>query len=342
MPLPNPAPSTVSSQLVGSIPAVLDKNFGSGMLEQFNMAVQKDMKGNAITVAYVGALGRHLSNGFDINRAPPNTSGSQTLRRFYSQLPGVTTITETFSEGASSYHSLQATFERRFSNGLGFNVNTTWAHLTDDAPNVNGQSGNGVGQILSSSNVDDYGNGDLDTRSRVVVTGNYLLPFGKGTHGFRNAIEGGWHLNVLNLWSTGLPFTVLNASNISNTSPNGSADRPNVKGDPFSNVTPISNFPQFFRATAFVTQPGGILGNERRNQLHGPHFRHWDMSLFKDFKVYRETTLQFRVEAFNIANQANFSNPTSSLGTAATFGALTSTLPSYQPRLIQLALKYQF
>ena len=244
MPLPNPNPSTASSALVGSIPAVLDKNFGSGMLEQFNMTVQKDLKGNAITVSYVGALGRHLSNGFDINRAPPNTSGSQTLRRFSTQLPGVTTITETFSSGASSYHSLQATFERRFSNGLGFNVNTTWAHLLDNAPNVNGQSGNGVGQVLGTQNFDDYGNGDLDTRNRVVVTGNYVLPFGKGTHGFRNAVEGGWHLNVLNLWSTGLPFTVLNASNISNTSPGGSADRPNVNGNPFSNVVPVTQFYQ--------------------------------------------------------------------------------------------------
>jgi hypothetical protein len=107
-------------------------------------------------------------------------------------------------------------------------------------------------------------------------------------------------------------------------------------------VVPASSNPQFFRASAFVPQAPGTLGNERRNPLHGPHFRHWDMSLFKDFPVYRETRLQFRAEAFNIANQASFSNPTTSLGTAATFGALTSTLPSYQPRLVQLALKYQF
>ena len=148
-----------------SIPAVLDKNFGSGYLEQFNLVVQKDFNGNTVTLAYVGALGRHLSTGFDINRAPlGNSSGWQAQRRFFcvggpaaatgpntcsngTVLPGVTTISETFSSGASSYHSLQATFDRRFKNGLGFSANTTYARLLDDAPNVNGQSGNGVGQI---------------------------------------------------------------------------------------------------------------------------------------------------------------------------------------------------
>ncbi|MBW8748821.1 MAG: TonB-dependent receptor, partial [Acidobacteria bacterium] len=82
MALPNQNPSTLPKDLVGSIPATVDYNFRSGYLEQFNLTAQRDFKGNTLTVSYVGQLGRHLSTGFDINRAPlGNASGSQTQRR---------------------------------------------------------------------------------------------------------------------------------------------------------------------------------------------------------------------------------------------------------------------
>jgi len=48
--------------------------------------------------------------------------------------------------------------------------------------------------------------------------------------------------------------------------------------------------------------------------------------------------LQFRSEAFNIENRANFQNPTSTVS-SGTFGRITA---AYDPRVLQFAMKLFF
>lgn len=85
-----------------------------------------------------------------------------------------------------------------------------------------------------------------------------------------------------------------------------------------------------------------MLGTERRNQLYGPHFYHLDLSIFKDFPIFREgQNLQFRAESFNITNSPTFATPAATLG-GSNFGVITATNSNYSPRVLQLALKLQF
>jgi hypothetical protein len=76
------------------------------------------------------------------------------------------------------------------------------------------------------------------------------------------------------------------------------------------------------------TNPG--LGNTGRNQFRGPGYIQDNISLVKSFRLYRETALEARVEAFQLSNTPQFNNPNVSSITASNFGQVTSTLGSGQ------------
>ena len=77
---------------------------------------------------------------------------------------------------------------------------------------------------------------------------------------------------------------------------------------------------------------------ERRNILFGDSFSSLDTSLMKDFRFYRENSIQLRAEAFNLFNHANFNLPANRI-TQGTFGRITT---AQDPRILQFALKLRF
>jgi hypothetical protein len=157
---------------------------------------------------------------------------------------------------------------------------------------------------------------------------------------------------VLGSWAAGQPFTVTNATNVSGQAFGVAAsDRPNVVGKPMLDAG-SRGVTHFFNTAAFVKQTNpnaticatctvGVLGNSPRNNLYGPHYRHVDMSLIKNFPIHEATHVEFRAEAFNITNTANFATPVATLG-SSTFGQLTATSSGYTPRVFQFALKLVF
>ena len=79
----------------------------------------------------------------------------------------------------------------------------------------------------------DRGNSPFDIRHRLTIAWNYQLPFGKGRRwlsgdGAAAYLLGGWQVNGINTFQTGLPFTpTLNAA-VANT---GTGSRPDRIGD---------------------------------------------------------------------------------------------------------------
>ena len=312
-------------------------NYHSSYMQQFNLKVQEQFKKDTVNVVYVGALGRHIARSFnDINAPPPNTAPDpNVLRPFYKTVPNVTSIIYIDSEGTSSYNALQASVTHTLRDGLSAEFNYTWAHALDNA----GRGDAGFGAVPALASTVDYGNSNFDLRQRVAGNLFYQLPFGKSDSRYKSLATKGWQLNLAGTWSTGLPFTVLNATDVSNTNPGAyAADRPDQIG---SATLPDPNVRRFFNTNAFVAQTLGTLGSERRNQLFGPHSRRLDLSVFKDFSLGSAKTLQFRAECFNATNTANFASPAATLG-GANFGQLTQLTAGYMPRQIQFATRLQF
>ncbi len=97
----------------------------------------------------------------------------------------------------------------------------------------------------------------------------------------------------------------------------------------------------------YVTDLTDVLGylGGKRNEVVGPGYERVDMSVFKEFKVFREQNLQFRTDIFNLFNTPSLADP-SSTGIGRAGGAITTpkALQHLTPdsRFIQLALKYSF
>ena len=171
-----------------------------------------------------------------------------------------------------------------------------------------------------------------------MFTYGYELPFGRGRKFWNTAsgpVEhaiGGWQLQGITNYRTGLPFTVSAAGNVSNTQ---SGDRPDAIA-PADLPGGERLIDRWFNTAAFRAQAPFTFGNSGRDTVSAPAQFGMDFSLFKNFLVRERVTLQFRAEVFNLPNHANFAAPNPVLGTAA-FGRITATTTA--PRQYQFALK---
>jgi len=335
---PLPLPSLASTTNPQGALRGMQLGFSNSYVYQFNLNVERDLGFDTVmTVAYVGELGHGLRTSPDLNLAPLGNPGTfnATQRPYYAQFPGVTDIYNIESNGYDNFHSLQTTLVKQMGHGLSVQANYTWAHALGD--NV-GFSAGGLftsADPLNTKTV-EYGNSELDVRDRFAMMLNYRIPFGESFHGVKAVALKGWQVNAIDVWETGQPFTIANASVRTNTGVG--TDRPNQIRAP--HVASKTNA-KWFDTTAFVAQPLGQLGTTRRNSVYGPSFRHFDASLFKDFALTERAKLQFRAEAFNLTNTPNFGQPGSTLGTS-TFGVITALRTNALPRQLQFAARVSF
>ena len=329
-----------------------DPHLRSAVIQQFNVQMEQQFGVNVFTIGYVGNIGKHLPetiNDINVPRPFDPATGSN-ARQLSGPLPLLSGVGYLASEGISNYNALQTSFQRRFSKGLSFDANYTWGKALSD---ITGFSAEGGGRSWGNADPTriqqlEYGEAENDIKNRFALSLAYEVQYGKEFHGLKKQILAGYHINTISVWQTGKPFDITNGggnqpfSNRATPVNNGGPDRPNQLFD--ARLGHPTNG-AFFNTAAFAPQALGTIGNTSRNTLFGPHFRHVDLSLFKDFAVTERFNLQFRAESYNVSNTPSYQildgSGSVQLGSSS-FGTVQNTDSNYNPRLYQFALKAQF
>jgi hypothetical protein len=114
--------------------------------------------------------------------------------------------------------------------------------------------------------------------------------------------------------------------------------------NPASSGSTFHRIDGYFNPDAFTAPPaigdGTGFGSCGVGITRGPNQKNIDLALEKRFSIAESHTIHLRGEFFNAANRPNFGNPILDHNAGPAFGLITSTVSN--PRLIQLALRYEF
>jgi hypothetical protein len=304
------------------VPRHIDQNLASAYYEQWNFGFQYELARNYVLEAnYVGTGGRKLvgilnRNTFDGKNAcnPLNAPfaagtpcGDAGFTNGFSTTRPNTTFNSDNARGnyySSNYNAFNITLSKRFSQGLSFNANYTFAKALDELSDVFRSKLTNQVSVTDVQNIrNDYGPADFDIRHRVVASFNYDLPFMK-----ENSWIGGWVLNGIFSYNTGSPVALWDGT----ADPNADGvftDRPQFVGSGSvtgaivgkeqvvggTNAYVYLDPNQFGPVTCPASVNSGLWCNSnlRRNVIPGPSFTNFDFGVSKNFKITESTKLRF-------------------------------------------------
>ena len=293
---------------------------------QFMFNVQRQInKDTMVEVGYLGAEAHKLQSWFSYNEAAPGATGSPQSKFPF---PELATGWVMSGVGKSNYHSLALKVEHRLAHGLTLVSGYTWSKSIDLSSGARAHFGEQQFQQSSYCQECEKGLSIFNIAHRVVTSGLYELPFGKGkqflsSNKVGNAVLGGWQLSSILTLQSGTPATVISGYDSSNRGT--TIDRPDATGAPVALPRGQQDPNRFFNTAAFIRAPTGTLGNVGRNTVIGPGIINWDLSLIKNIAVGEKRQVQFRFEMFNLPNHPNWAfGPTGAGGSNLAVGSSTN------------------
>lgn len=331
-------------------------NFKNAYVSSWNAAIQQALpKDMSLQIAYVANHGTRIDVAQNINQ--PTVYGQSGAYDPLKVAFGKTAaVTQYFLGYSTNYQSLQVQLSRRFSNGIAFSSVYTWGKAQ------NYQTGAQDGNLLFWSGPvhRNYGIADFDRTNNFSQTVTYELPAGHGHRYFNSGPAeyalGGWRVSAILSAVSGLPFQITTTSKTPGTTQTVDKIAPYKVTHKISTGAAIVPWfdPTAFTAPAACTAYSATnpvpcaVGNTQRNQFRGPGYFSDNLSLFKSFPIFRESSLEARFDAFNLTNTPAFGLPNSSLGSH--LGQISSTLSSGVgnvngvggPRVLQAGVKIAF
>jgi hypothetical protein len=284
---------------------------------------------------------------------PPVTVGGVTL----TQRPNVyvSNPTQWWNVGTSSYHALNVSLLKRTAHGLTFKANYSYAKVMDLNSAFFQVSGgeNEPADVFSPYNLFlNRGPAAFSLQHQFNANYSYQLPFGSGQRfgsggGILNRLISGWQWNGIIAAQGGFPVTPQIGFNNSGTGDNNITDVPNWNPN-FKGPVILGQRDRWFDPKAFAIPTAGTFGNVSRGSLRGPGLVNVDTSFFKRIKINERVNMQFRAEAFNIFNHANYAYPNTIIfsGNSSNYSdsdsAGATTFTSTSSRQLQFALKLLF
>ena len=340
----NGATGTVSVQNIGNSHS-LDMKVPRSLT--WSLGVQRKLGRDMIlTLTYVGSSAANLSYTNNINQLPlgygkshfvPGSTTALANTNSLRPYPGYGTISQ-FNTGANFiYNSLQSSFNKRFGRAGSMSTAFTWAKGRTDA--------NGYSYTpMNSYNLrGDWGTSNYSRKFVLVPSWIYPLPFWRGGGTWYKQSFGGWQVNGVAQFQSGLPINpVISADQAGTGSGN---QRPNLIGDPYSGGTVDGGF-QIFNKTAFAVPALSTFGNLGAYNVFLPRWINVNTSLVKSFyspgRDGEKLKWDVRFEAYNVANHlvtsgvnvGGFTGPNQ-----ASWGQKTGTTP---PRSMQASVRLNF
>ena len=327
----------------------------------------------SLTVGYIGESGQHLVNHGSANQlrtpcvisgvvqANPNSAACSTANPapFKALVGQGGSIVITTSDAMMNYNALQTTLRQRAWHGLQGTVNYAYARAMTNAVGFYGSAGIANANNYNEdyyNNQREYGPTSQDVRHNLNGVLSYELPLGRGRlfgssmNSVLDEVVGGWKIGMTAVVYTGFPLTINNSTN--NAYTNNKIQRANhlrpLKIVNRSTAQWFGNDPSATSCNgagvdngtcAYASPSNGTYGNASVGSERSPGYQQYDAVASKEFSVYREQKIGFRIDASNVFNLTSLGNPNIT-AQSGSFGQITSVRSG--PRRLQLSARYDF